>query len=139
MLGCVYIDCGLCTHEKVLKRPQSAKFCIKNKLKNVNCLFFRERIMELEKLNEVLPSYKCSKVVQAAKIIEIKTWPDGIIDIKLECPIKNYITARIDAEWANKHAPNKGGYLILYKDGYLSYSPQKAFEDSYTVCDDYRM
>jgi hypothetical protein len=31
-----------------------------------------------------------------------------------------------------KHAPEVGGYYVVYADGYKSYSPAKAFEDGYT-------
>ncbi|MCK4793058.1 MAG: hypothetical protein KAV87_55525, partial [Desulfobacteraceae bacterium] len=32
-------------------------------------------------------------------------------------------------DWFEKHKPERGGYLVLYRDGYISYSPAEAFED----------
>jgi hypothetical protein len=35
-------------------------------------------------------------------------------------------------EWFDRHKPERGGYLVLYKDGYVSFSPAEAFEDGNT-------
>lgn len=35
-------------------------------------------------------------------------------------------------EWMTKHNPVVGGYLVLYDDGYCSFSPAEAFESGYT-------
>jgi hypothetical protein len=32
-----------------------------------------------------------------------------------------------------KHNPQVGGYLVIYADGYMSFSPAKAFEDGYVA------
>ena len=37
-----------------------------------------------------------------------------------------------DAEFYRKHRPVAGGYYVVYKDGYKSFSPAKAFEEGYT-------
>jgi hypothetical protein len=31
-----------------------------------------------------------------------------------------------------KHNPQVGGYYVMYKDGYQSWSPASEFEDGYT-------
>ena len=41
-------------------------------------------------------------------------------------------TTIVDSAWEFKHQPQVGGYLVRYADGYLSYSPAKAFEEGYT-------
>lgn len=38
----------------------------------------------------------------------------------------------VDAEFLAKHRPQVGGYIVVYEDGYLSWSPAKAFEEGYT-------
>ena len=39
----------------------------------------------------------------------------------------------VAADWFNKHAPQVGGYYVVYDDGYKSFSPAKAFEEGYTL------
>lgn len=36
---------------------------------------------------------------------------------------------KLSAEFVLKHKPKVGGYYVLYKDGYKSWSPAKAFEE----------
>jgi hypothetical protein len=33
----------------------------------------------------------------------------------------------------HKHKPQVGGYYVLYKDGYASFSPASAFEEGYDL------
>lgn len=37
------------------------------------------------------------------------------------------------AEFMKRHNPHVGGYLMIYGDAYMSYSPQKPFEEGYTA------
>ena len=39
---------------------------------------------------------------------------------------------RVDGQYLRQHRPEVGGYYVVYKDGYKSYSPAKAFEEGYT-------
>ena len=46
----------------------------------------------------------------------------------------------VGREWFLKHSDNetkvlKGGYLVIYADGYKSWSPAEAFEAGYTIVD----
>jgi hypothetical protein len=34
--------------------------------------------------------------------------------------------------FVEKHAPEPGGYFVVYADGYRSFSPAQAFESGYT-------
>lgn len=43
-----------------------------------------------------------------------------------------YAPFPVDATFMAKHKPEIGGYFVVYKDGYKSYSPAKAFEEGYT-------
>lgn len=45
---------------------------------------------------------------------------------------KEYGPIRVDREYLRKHDPRPGGYYVVYKDGYKSFLPAKAFEDGYT-------
>jgi hypothetical protein len=39
---------------------------------------------------------------------------------------------KVDGAYLAKHKPVAGGYFVVYKDGYLSFSPAEAFEEGYT-------
>lgn len=75
-----------------------------------------------------LPRFKCHKVVQAFKIIQIDTDPaqpatvlrgDGGISLK------------VPDDYLAKQQARVGGYWVKYDDGYESYSPAEAFEAGY--------
>lgn len=94
-----------------------------------------------------LPRYKCHKEVWALKIksIEIR---NPTID-ELETILKDedvkvigaiitpqedgYEPFTVTRDYMMKHEPEVGGYYVVYKDGYQSYSPAKAFEEGYTI------
>lgn len=74
-----------------------------------------------------MKQYVCHKVVEAGKIAGIE--PDvNTVDLHLS---DNTFT-RVTLPWFQQHNPVIGGYLVRYKDGYLSYSPAVAFEEGYT-------
>lgn len=80
-----------------------------------------------------LPRYKCHKEVWALKIKEIKNSNrlDGSVVIT---PVEErYAPFRVDFEYVQKHKPEVGGYFVVYKDGYKSYSPAQAFEEDYSL------
>ena len=90
-----------------------------------------------------LPEWTCHKVVRAAKIKSIEErnvtdaldrahgapWRTVIVDLgsgaeaMWEAPASDKIWARF--------VPAPGDYLVVYEDGYVSFSPAKAFEDGY--------
>lgn len=75
--------------------------------------------------------YKCHKEVQAFKIEEINDHHNP--DIVATQIIKGEgVTIALNVSWLNKHRVEIGGYIVIYKDGYTSFSPAKAFEDGYT-------
>ena len=45
---------------------------------------------------------------------------------------EGYGPVEIDGAYVEKHKPQPGGYYVVYKDGYKSFSPAEAFEDGYT-------
>jgi hypothetical protein len=80
-----------------------------------------------------LPEYRCRKRVRAAKILSIKDDVD-IAQVLLGIEHPDYPDA-VHCEsydWLRKHQPEVGGYVVVYLDGYTSYSPAKAFEAGYT-------
>ena len=38
----------------------------------------------------------------------------------------------VSRDFVSKHAPQAGGYYVMYQDGYVSWSPAEAFESGYT-------
>lgn len=89
-----------------------------------------------------MPRYRCHKEVWALKIaaIELDRPPSA------ECILSEtgdgatltpedtrYAKFKVTGEYLRKHNPHVGGYYVMYADGYLSFSPAKAFEDGYTL------
>lgn len=82
--------------------------------------------------NTELPKYKCHKEVWAFKIKEIVYNEDSVNDDVIIFGF-NGEASDVDKEYMDKHDPKSGGYYVLYKGGYQSYSPAEAFESGYTL------
>lgn len=77
-----------------------------------------------------LPTYRSHKLVQALKIGAIIPNPRGV---ELHFEDERFCPIEVDDAWVNKHAPQPGGYFVVYPgDGYRSWSPADAFEAGYT-------
>ena len=74
-----------------------------------------------------MPRYRCNKEVWALKIKEIEYQP---FSARLIFEGGGFI--EVDHEYVAKRGPERGGYFVVYDDGYKSFSPAKAFEDGYT-------
>lgn len=98
-----------------------------------------ERIRKLrEKAADVatqreLPRYRSHKVVGALKIKSIDD-PNGATDGSrlLSFEEEGYAPVCVDGDWMRRHRPEVGGYYVVYRDGYKSFSPAQAFEEGYT-------
>lgn len=81
-----------------------------------------------------MPRYKCHKEVWAFKIKDITlggVGPErtgGLIYPEEQ----GYAPVVIDQAYLDKHQPHVGGYYVVYKDGYKSFSPADAFEEGYS-------
>lgn len=86
-------------------------------------------------MNE-LPQYRSHKVVRAAKIVDIlgaqSDRPAVVVEVG-EGPEAVYATFVVTTNWLEHRKPAVGGYLVVYEDGYTSFSPAEAFEDGYTL------
>lgn len=94
--------------------------------------------------SQSLPLYQCHKQVRAVKIKEVlkHAHPDPKADDAAFEPSpafqgahlipidERFLPIAVDADWYRKHSPKPGGYYVLYEDGYASYSPAAAFENS---------
>lgn len=95
-----------------------------------------------------MPLYKSHKEVWALKIKSIETVRptveelQRILDSNQESPAfdaaiitpedDGYAPFGVSGSYMRKHEPKTGGYFVVYKDGYQSYSPAQAFEEGYT-------
>lgn len=84
-----------------------------------------------------MPKYKCHKEVWALKIKSIvrdgegeNRESDGSAIITPE--EDGYAPFRVEPYYLHKHKPQVGGYYVVYKDGYQSFSPTDAFEEGYS-------
>jgi hypothetical protein len=94
-----------------------------------------------------MPLYKCHKEVWALKIKEIRfDWEDAKEENRetdgsaIIVPDGNrFAPFKVDHQYVSKHLANlfkstiEGGYYVVYKDGYKSFSPAAAFEEGYTL------
>jgi len=91
----------------------------------------RHAIQKPVDLNE-LPEYICHKKIRAAKIDRIayneKTDQYWIFVSVDGHPLGH---VEIDIETYNKRGFQVGGFVTVYNDGYISYSPEEPFLDGY--------
>lgn len=81
-----------------------------------------------------LPLYQCHKKVNAVKIAAIEFKQDGSASI---APVggksrADTIYTAPDYRDKFKGSEDDRGYYVVYGDGYVSWSPTKAFEEGYT-------
>lgn len=86
-----------------------------------------------------LPKYQSHKEVWALKIVSAEKI--GETTITLSFAEEAYAPATLDGDAAQRFmkCADEGvedlGYYVVYKDGYISWSPTKAFEEGYTLID----
>jgi len=85
-----------------------------------------------------MPKYRSHKEVWALKIKSIvrdgegeNRESDGSAIITPE--EEGYAPFRVEGDYLHKHKPQAGGYYVVYKDGYKSFSPAEAFEEGNTL------
>lgn len=80
-----------------------------------------------------LPKYLCHKEVHALKIKDVVLMVGEGNGARLTPADDLYVPFVVTEEYVQKHQPVAGGYYVVYKDGYKSFSPAEAFEDGYTL------
>lgn len=75
--------------------------------------------------------YRSHKIVRAAKIQQASITDEGVTLI-LEEASGQQVIAVVDRSLASRHIPSEGDYLVIYADGYQSFSPGQAFEEGYS-------
>ena len=87
--------------------------------------------MELTLFNFTqFPRFKCHKEVRAAQIGEIRQESKGLRIFPNTPGVASFC---ISDEFYQKHRPVPGGYIVVYADGYVSFSPKEAFEEGYVL------
>lgn len=81
-------------------------------------------------INRQMPLYQSHKKVWALQIEESYCVPAGA---QLHFRDHNFAGRVVGADVVSRYFPKSGDYLVQYEDGYLSISPQKTFEDGYTL------
>lgn len=76
-----------------------------------------------------LPEYQCSKKVRACKISAIEIFQDMTAKITLE---NGDVIEEFNYGNRFNGSESDLGYYVAYKDGYVSWSPTKAFEEGYS-------
>jgi len=71
-----------------------------------------------------MPRYKSHKTVWA---LEIK----DITDFRLHFVDEGFASIEIDPKMTARYTPVPGDFYVQYEDGYISFSPRKAFLDGY--------
>lgn len=79
-----------------------------------------------------MPRYVCHKEVWALKIAAVEINQDKSADIAPSDP--GYASFTTQPGWSERFKGSEEdlGYFVVYKDGYESWSPTKAFEEGYT-------
>jgi hypothetical protein len=89
-------------------------------------------------ISRELPRYRCFKEVWALKIesVEGVQFPEGARIIPVD---PGYAPFLVDAEYVRRNCGAAGrlsdlvgGYYVVYKDGFKSWSPAEAFEQGYS-------
>lgn len=81
----------------------------------------------------LLPKYVCHKEVRALQITEVE-WIGADQRYMLHfAGTSGFEPVAVPKEWVDSKGPRAGGYYVVYQDGYASFSPQKAFEEGYTL------
>jgi hypothetical protein len=78
-----------------------------------------------------LPDWRCHKVVAAGRIEDIAP-RTGHQRVLVVCGHRDLPVAVVVPEsYIERNKPVRGGYYVLYEDGYESFSPRQAFESGY--------
>lgn len=81
------------------------------------------------------PTYRSIKLVKAAKIEHIELCGITRINTIILNAGGRKVDIKVEDGWLHKHEPRVGGYIVVYEDGYASYSPAEPFESGYIKID----
>jgi len=76
-----------------------------------------------------LPKYQSHKIVEAAPITSISRNP-AWVEVRVGV---DQMTFQVPADFFARGLPSQDDYFVRYDDGYVSWSPKKAFEEGYVL------
>lgn len=76
-----------------------------------------------------LAKWKCHKIVAAGKMLSMM--PDDPTNVLVEDVNGAPTRVAMPENWTARGAPKIGDYIVIYDDGYKSWSPAAAFEAGY--------
>ena len=86
----------------------------------------------IEPNGDEMPRYQCHKQVYALKISSVfENHKNRDFPIELHFEDAGYRPRRVKNQWYKDKKVEAGGYLIIYDDGYASFSPADVFEEGY--------
>lgn len=94
--------------------------------------------MDIEKDFSKLPRWKCHKIVRASQIRAFDIDEDHInatVWLQPQYPVGREFRVLVSAGVFARGHPSPGDYLVVYDDGYVSWSPQGTFEAGYEILD----
>jgi len=80
--------------------------------------------------------YQSHKIVEAARITEFNSQESQytvVFEDGTDMALSNYDGARILKMAIDSGGTVNGGWLMVYKDGYVSWSPSEAFDEGYDL------
>ncbi|MGL4627598.1 MAG: crAss001_48 related protein [Plesiomonas shigelloides] len=86
-------------------------------------------------IGNVMELYKSHKVVKAAEIVAVIGVCAAGADLRIANPTNHEMEIPYFAtpDMLARFIPQVGDYIVLYADGYVSFSPKSAFEDGYSI------
>lgn len=90
-----------------------------------------KQIYESSMTASPMPLYRCHKEVSALKIKKIMRdeWGIGLVFENRGFMVKPFTNEQLKG----KPDVQDGWYMVVYRDGYTSFSPAQEFEDGYTL------
>ena len=89
--------------------------------------------MTIPEIAEMLPEYRCHKVVKAGEIVDIVKLADKHFRIHLKGTGEIHLLVTLPTAMTIRYEPVKGDYYVVYDDGYASISPRHAFKAGYDL------
>lgn len=87
----------------------------------------------MKELDGVLKSYTCHKSVTAAEITSVGNYlTNRSGELVRAITLEGNVTIELPDPMFVRYLPGPGDFLVVYEDGYKSFSPRKAFLDGYT-------
>lgn len=80
-----------------------------------------------------LPRYRSHKEVQAAEIVSVTSGDNEskLLELRLAADKPTIRQLFVASDLKNRPEPHQGDYLLLYEDGYVSFSPREPFLNGY--------